>query len=547
MFHQIARIFFSFIFLYLTTYPLSSLAAQHALVVGINKYDGEYGNIRKQLGGPVNDATLITATLRKIGVDLPPARVLLDKEATRKNVIRAWQQMVARAKPGDTLIFTFAGHGTRIDDQPPLDEQEAQDGLDETLVLHDDQNCLLDDELYELFYQAKQYKILFVVDACHSGGLTKRLIGGKIRATIPSACSVGAFSPPLFTTGRISDKMVIKGQLDLPNLTVISAVNAETELVTEQTFGDKTYGALSFFFAHALLGEADGDGDHQLTRLELEDFLTEKVRDKTSDKQSPLLFPAAQSLKVVVELNTATSSPTPPTSFDLSELQARVENGSPPDGLQRVKWVNDNVFELLFSIQNQEVIKTPTRTRKLENTKVYDSTGQYQITTIPTQNRLAWQRVIDKEILLTALASQFNMSLTPVQIELTPKKKAEEVYKKGERLYFTLTPKDKNAGLNHLTLFNLAGNGELNFLYPLQRKRHRSQISRFPYSLPSLSITPPYGRDTLVVVLCQQSPTRLHQLLTENEFNLPAPQAFIDALQTQRCQIGQHAFYSKQD
>ena len=42
--------------------------------------------------------------------------------------------MLQAANPGDTLILTYAGHGGRIPDQPPLGKA---DGHDETLMFHD--------------------------------------------------------------------------------------------------------------------------------------------------------------------------------------------------------------------------------------------------------------------------------------------------------------------------------------------------------------------------------------------------------------------------
>jgi hypothetical protein len=69
----------------------SAFAAQHALVVGINEYPQE-GNI--SLKGAVNDALLLEKALRRIHVQLPKKRVLLNEQATYTNVIRTWHDMV---------------------------------------------------------------------------------------------------------------------------------------------------------------------------------------------------------------------------------------------------------------------------------------------------------------------------------------------------------------------------------------------------------------------------------------------------------------------
>ncbi len=102
---------------------------QHALVVGIDKYK----EIRN-LDGAVNDAKLLSSALRKAGVNLPNSRILLNKQATRVAFVRAWRNMVREAKPGDTLILTFAGHGAQEDDMPPLGELDKKD---ESFIFYD--------------------------------------------------------------------------------------------------------------------------------------------------------------------------------------------------------------------------------------------------------------------------------------------------------------------------------------------------------------------------------------------------------------------------
>ncbi|GEM_PF-2400686 len=62
---------------------------QHALVVGINQYRHADGFYLKNLEGAVNDAHLLRDTLRRIQVNLPDKRVLLDAKATRAAFVRA--------------------------------------------------------------------------------------------------------------------------------------------------------------------------------------------------------------------------------------------------------------------------------------------------------------------------------------------------------------------------------------------------------------------------------------------------------------------------
>ncbi|HEX9906528.1 MAG TPA: caspase family protein, partial [Propylenella sp.] len=79
-------------------------AAVHALVVGINAYDGP-----PKLLGAVNDAHDVSAALKASGAGI--VTTLLDGAATRERVFAEWQSLVANSAPGDLLVFHFAGHG----------------------------------------------------------------------------------------------------------------------------------------------------------------------------------------------------------------------------------------------------------------------------------------------------------------------------------------------------------------------------------------------------------------------------------------------------
>ncbi len=263
-------------------------AQQHALVIGIDEYRNEV-----QLQGAVNDALLVKKALHDIEVQLPDERVLLNKQATRANVLNAWHHMIAQAKPGDTLIFTYSGHGGQEQEQhPPFDES---DHFDETLVLHE--GYLTDDELIDWFINADEFNILFIVDACHSGGLSKTYSCRRLR-------SVGQHQARS-TVSYITTK---GDENESPShVTFISAAEHDNEKVCEHTFGNKVHGALSWFFAKALRGEADGYENEtpngQLERLELEEYLHANIHESTSGKQNPKLRSRGHPQKVLLSIS----------------------------------------------------------------------------------------------------------------------------------------------------------------------------------------------------------------------------------------------------
>ncbi len=504
------------LFVLLIVGSLPALAAQqHALVVGINDYQ-----LLSNLEGAVNDAVVVRDALRRINVQLPDKRVLLDSNATRANFVSAWQDMLRQAKPGDTLILTFSGHGGQQQDTAPVDEEDHKD---ETLAFYDfnsyqpAQGRITDDELYGLFKQASAYRIVAVIDACHSSGMVRateqplgrfRDGGGYVHIIADPS-----LSPALPTH---TDRK------PLPHVTLITATDKDSVKVAETIIAQKPHGALSWFFAKALNGEADGNKNGHLERNELDRFLQEKVSDKMNNLQKPKLLPRADNQSVIrVSVRTSSTS-------RLSDIAIAVKNGRAPNGLTHSQLVQASQAVLRFVIKNQQ-------------TEVFNNTGD-KVTLLPSADLSLWQRVIDKERLLNVLATQFDMRQQPIRITL---REGDKLHKKGEVLHFSIAPGDSREGLNALTLFNLAGNGELQFLYPLVEYKDPLIVKKFPYQLPSMKVTLPFGGDDLVVILCQKPAKGLYTLLAKSQPSIPEPEQIRSHLQKNSCQVGQYAFFSR--
>jgi len=497
---------------------------QHALIVGIDQYQYADGNRLINLEGAVNDASLLRDTLRRQKVQVPDSRVLLNAQATRAAFIRAWQGMVKQAKPGDTLILTFAGHGGQQPDVEPLDEK---DGKDETIMFHDfnpnepTQGRILDEELYGIFKKVsdKNINILFIADSCHSSGLVRTLARPWRHVRTGGYWNIEPDAPPPFLplpTQSDSDPLPA-------HVTLITGVDSDNLQVPETIFDDKPHGALSWFLAQALSGKADGNQNGVLERNELENFLKEKISIHMGEQQKPKLLPRGDT-KVVFNLQS--KAPQPPPN---SEIRIVVQPGNAPQGLKHVRLVNSSQsFDLLFVVNKQQ------------KTAVFNNTGD-KITTLPSDALEDWQRMVDKERLLKVLETQFDMSLKPIRISLD---KGDGLHKQGDVLQFSIEPGDRAEGLKALTLINLAGNGELQFLYPDTKYKDPLLVQQFPYTMPPTTVVPPFGGDDLVVLLCTQPAKGLHSLLLDSQPNIPEPSDIISQLKNNRCQVGQYAFFS---
>jgi len=322
---------------------------------------------------------------------------LLNEQATYSNVIRAWHDMVAEANPGDTLIFTYAGHGGQKKDAPPLDEKD--DNLDETLILY--QGEIIDDELTDLFAKASGYKILFVADSCHSGGLVRSAGKGFCRSRFARRSTS---NPRQHPRRRIDSNGDEKERL--PHVTFITAVSVDNVTVCESEFEGEAHGALSWFFAKALAGDADGNQNKRLERYELDDCLPVKIRKASGGKQTPKILPRTNSQQVVILLQgEGISTPIPPTVSNLpqNKIKIKIINGNAPGGLRYIQRVDEG-FDLLF-VKNGRF------------TEVYNKIGD-KMTTVSSQQVNKWQSLINKERLLQVLSTQFDMRLKPIQIKL---------------------------------------------------------------------------------------------------------------------------------
>lgn len=139
--------------------------AKRALCVGINDYPGT----NSDLSGCVNDANDWVQELKTRGYQVAS---LLDKQATRQAMVDGLTKLLTGAAAGDSLVFTFSGHGSWL----PDDSGDEPDGRDEMLCPYDivDQQYLMDDDLANIFKQKpKDVHLYFISDSCHSGSVAK--------------------------------------------------------------------------------------------------------------------------------------------------------------------------------------------------------------------------------------------------------------------------------------------------------------------------------------------------------------------------------------
>jgi hypothetical protein len=155
-----------------------------ALLVGINLYPDGINSLE----GCLTDVEMQYELLvHRYGFDPKDILVLADtklsfldytpKVGTRANILEAFQQhLIDRAGPGDTVVFHYSGHGSRVIDPNPLDGYDGKNGtlVPADVTLKGDQtNQIMGKTLFLLSSLVNTDNFTMVLDSCHSGAGTR--------------------------------------------------------------------------------------------------------------------------------------------------------------------------------------------------------------------------------------------------------------------------------------------------------------------------------------------------------------------------------------
>lgn len=508
---------------------LPAAAEQFGMVVGVDDYKnfqphpaprGELSDLE----GAVNDAQLIADAMRKSGITLPQTRVLINADATVKNFLSQWRAIISQAKPGDTIIVSFSGHGGQEKEvSAPFDE--TTDGLDETIMFHefDPKNSrigrLSDDQLQLLLAEAAAFNVIWVMDSCHSAGLTRSVDMTHMGLTR----SGGVWDIPL---DPIEDEIRPATGDDnadpLPHVTQILATASEDRLVTETRFDGNAHGALSWFFAKALEGAADLDTNGSVTRGELAGFLQDRVFDHMNQTQQPRVLPRGDTSEAFTLTTGATTAVTPLP--DPAQVIPVKIIGTPPPGLEAGSYMLVNTSPMV------------TFEQTAGQWRVLNHTGD-QITTLTTDAG----RMINRAQALQDVRASKRATLPPVIVKTAQTSTTHAI---GQIVGFTFVP--PSAQMSYLSLFNIASDGALQFLHPLSADQN-TPVAATGFDV-RFRVSPPTGADQLVAVFCSRPPLELQAVLRDlNGQTAPREDRLSVALRQGRCQIGLTGLFTHEE
>ena len=295
----------------------ASAAELYGLVVGIDDYVGE-GN---DLDGAANDAQDVSQSLTRAGAK--EVIRLVNAEASKERIFAAWEDLTAKAQPGDTIVFTYAGHGSQ--EPEPKGRHDEADGLNENFLLGKflpfgpgTKERILDDEMFEWVQEAdkKGVKVVFVADSVTPAAWN----GARPPPASASARWRRRPSPPTSFTFRRR-----KSPSSLRMTSTMSpswAPSPRTKLTPEVTIDGRKRGALSWAFARALEGRADKDGDGQVSELELLGYVVPAVHAQVESQQTPQVLPLRARSVALLTLREGKASAAAPAGSDRPQAQS---------------------------------------------------------------------------------------------------------------------------------------------------------------------------------------------------------------------------------
>ena len=228
-----------------------------ALLVGINDYSTDIGPLK----GCVKDVMLQKQLLiHRFGFKEEDIVTLTDAQATRQGILSKFEEhLINQAKPVDTVVFHFSGHGGQVEDP----DKDNPDGLNSTLIPVDYGNSsssgtvedIMGHTLFLLMYALKTDNVTVVLDSCHSGGakrgnfVVRSRNSSKILQISPKEIEyqnqwLKRLNLPREEFIRLRRKGVAKG--------VVIASAKREQLALDASFNDFSAGAFTYLFTQYL-------------------------------------------------------------------------------------------------------------------------------------------------------------------------------------------------------------------------------------------------------------------------------------------------------
>jgi uncharacterized caspase-like protein len=221
----------------------------YMLVVGINDYPDE-GNKLRYAASDARTIARVLAEKTKNVFGKVELKLILDRDATRANVMAGLEWLEKNMTPHDVGLFFFSGHGTKDDnDNFYLCTVDVGRDLNRTCVSGD----IMKQKLTNM-----PGRVIAMLDACHSGAAK-------------------------FSVGR-ADNLVRDLQNDDCGVIVIAASLGEEFSLESQV---EKGGYFTLALTEGLTGKADFNQDGVIQLNEVLQYTVKRVREMSDEKQHP--------------------------------------------------------------------------------------------------------------------------------------------------------------------------------------------------------------------------------------------------------------------
>jgi hypothetical protein len=490
-----------------------------ALVIGIDAYQSV-----PPLRGAVADARDLETALRANGVK--DVTALFDAAADRASVMRALDGLLARSGPRDLVVLTIAGHGVQ---EPEHVRGSQPDGMDNVFLLAGfnsntaagTEQRIIGTEFNHVIkqFEARGARVLFVADACHGGGLAREIDPRAADMSYRQAPRYSLTVDNLRPISTASDAFL--SEIDFQQTAFLAAVDRKTKAPEIRVPGVPGFrGALSYAVARAFEGAADQNQDGQVTQSELFDYVRQVAYQLSDQRQNVVASaPAVRDVgsevlfrtRAVVLLDAVekaeprppAATPQPPSAapparppvtppavaVTLGNVRVAVL-GNQRDLLANIE-AREARFEVVGTAENPDLVWDPSSLDVLAGADVV-ARGI---------DRSDLPSVIDR----VAAVNGFKRLAAkgPQSIRLLPD---DKVHRRESRLDIQVSGVSQRA----LLLFNIAGDGTVQALYPIGSDP--SVIATPDYKF-QVRVGEPYGADQVVAITSAQRLGDLEQAL----------------------------------
>jgi hypothetical protein len=283
--------------------PLKFSGRKFAVIIGVSEYKNNDAGLT-DLAFADKDAEALFQLLTRGGFNSNDILFLTNERATLSAVRDSLARFLTRAASTDMILFFLAGHGT----PDPYDKRNLYYLVHDSKVADLKNTALPMLELKQMIDQKLQAKrAVFLLDTCHSAGVSGTKIlpkpssnSGDQRGILLSETPAkpGGGKKPTAASdpnqpvpgGNNANDFLAKQLFNQEGRAVLTSSDVN-ETSAESTVWGGGHGVFTWALLEGLRGLADANTDKTVTAGELFDYVSNRVRKETRNKQNPRALP----------------------------------------------------------------------------------------------------------------------------------------------------------------------------------------------------------------------------------------------------------------